>query len=86
MNEALTPSKLIAKWRAEETVTVYLVMDQHGLNHRVYFAHLEDAQAYAERCCTPTMPNQSPNSYIVVPIPVWASLAARDATDGEGVG
>ena len=86
MSEALTPPKWIAKSRAQQTQTIYLVKNWRELGHTVYFAHLEDAQAYAARCSALRRPNQLPNSYHVVPIPVWASLAARDATDDEGVG
>lgn len=60
------------------TQTVYLVMDQHGLNHRVHFAQLADARAYADRCMVPRGPNWKPDSYIVVPTVVWDSLAERD--------
>jgi hypothetical protein len=68
------------------TQRVYLVMDQHGLNHRVYFADPFEAQAYAERCRQPMpgpgrMGPSKPNSYIVVPIVVWDSVAERDACD-----
>lgn len=55
---------------------VHLVTDQHGLNQTVYFARPEDARAYAERC---SRLGQEPHgSYIVVPVQVWESLAARD--------
>lgn len=66
--------------------TIYLVMDQHGLNHRVYFIHLFEAQAYAERCRAPMYGGKlgpsRPNSYIVVPTTVWNSVAERDGCDG----
>lgn len=72
--------------RDEKTLTVYLVRDQHGQGHTTYFARPEDAAAYAERCSTPTKPNQVPANFIVIPVPVWGSLTARDAADDEGVG
>jgi hypothetical protein len=75
--------------------TVYLVTDQHGLNHRVYFADLAEASVYAEKCRQtgpPTRPSSyvvvpwapsRPSSYVVVPTVVWDSVAERDACDDE---
>lgn len=62
-----------------EPQTVYLVRDQHGHGHTVHFTLPEDAQAYAARCSEPAGPLWKPDSYIVIPVPVWGSLAQRDA-------
>lgn len=80
--QLFTPPKLVAHLNevesAEEAVTVYQVRDQHGLNHTTYFARPEDAEAYAARCREPREPLGSSSHYVVVPIPVWGSLTARD--------
>ena len=65
---------------SEQPQIIYRVTDQHGLGHTVHFARVQDAQAYAARCST-SAPNQSPMSFIVVPVPVWATLAQRDETN-----
>jgi hypothetical protein len=64
------------------STTVYLVMDQHGLQHRRYFAQLADAQAYGERLRTKpdNVPETRwlPMNTIVVPTVVWDSLTECD--------
>lgn len=69
------------------STTVYLVMDQHGMQHRVYFAKLEDAQAYRDRCIQPpiiTFPKSGKTvtggtpSFAIIPFPIWDSLAEFD--------
>jgi hypothetical protein len=60
------------------STTVYAVYDQHGMNTQAFFANVEDAQAYAERCRKPPAPNWQPGSYIIVPTVVWDSLSERD--------